>query len=60
MPRHSRSKLAKDYRSIRTGPGGWHCRCCNPYYTDSRFMKVKARRKVRRTEKLNNDLTDNS
>jgi len=44
--------LGKIYhRYIHSGPGGWHCPCCNPWRTSVRKMKTLARRKVRRAMK---------
>lgn len=47
--------LKKDYigvAKLQEGPGGWKCRCCNPYGCSPRKMKAKARRRVRRTSKV--------
>lgn len=48
--------LKRDYIRTTTGkmtsgPGGWHCPCCNPYSCEVRKMKRKARRRIRRTAK---------
>ena len=34
------------------GPGGWRCSCCNRYGCSPRKMKARARRLVRRVDKL--------
>lgn len=50
MKSKTHSTLAKDYRGINkieTGYGGWRCPCCNPFSTEPRKMKVKARRIMR-------------
>jgi hypothetical protein len=47
-------KMKKCYleiSSLRAGPGGWRCPCCNPYNTSPRRMKRKARRHVRRNNR---------
>lgn len=36
---------------LGSGPGGWRCRCCNPFGCSPRRMKPLARRTLRRVEK---------
>lgn len=46
--------LARNYRGVKTlrpGPGGWYCHCCNPYSMSPRRMKPLARRLARRVAK---------
>jgi hypothetical protein len=43
--------LKNTYRGVSTlrgGPAGWHCPCCNPYGQSPRKMKPLARRLYRR------------
>ena len=40
-----------DTPKLNGGPGGWRCKCCNPYNCNPRLMKAKARRLVRRASK---------
>lgn len=49
--------LKKDYikakcSKVSDNYGGWHCPCCNPYGCSVRKMKKLARRRVRRTTKI--------
>ncbi len=37
---------------MRAGPGGWRCQCCNPFFCHPANMKRKARRRVRRGERM--------
>jgi len=39
------------HRYLTSGPGGWHCSCCNPYGKSTRKMKALAHRLVRRKRK---------
>jgi hypothetical protein len=46
--------LKRDYKGLGkmdSGPGGWHCPCCNSYGTSARKMKPLARRRLRRVSK---------
>lgn len=48
--------LKKDYKGkskLEDGHGGWRCPCCNPYGCSPRKMKHKARRRMRRTARIN-------
>ena len=54
MKARTHSTLAKDYKGIPkvdSGYGGWRCPCCNPFSTEPRKMKVKARRIMRHVSK---------
>lgn len=39
---------------MNSGPGDWHCPCCNPFRTIARKMKTGARRRLRRHNKQQN------
>jgi len=49
--------LKRDYTKstvgkLDGGPGGWKCRCCNPFNCHPRNMKALARRRVRRVGRV--------